>query len=216
MGTFERARERGTRMGIATRRRVGDQSRIARIEAGLSQRALGDLVKLSHSTIGRMERGDVRRLTIERVAQVSAVLGLELRVTFFPAGSPVRDKGHLALIKRLRLRVSRSLRWRTEVPTPINGDLRAADVVIDRAEFGILVEAETRLSDVQALERRVRTKQRDMRLARVILLIADTRHNRSVLDAHPELAEQFPVSTRVCMLALRDGRDPGGDAIVLI
>ena len=67
-----------------------------------------------------------------------------------------------------------------------------------------MVEAETRLDDLQALERRIYLKQRDLGIRRVILLVADTRHNRAVLEAHPELLERFPVSTRACLLALRE------------
>jgi hypothetical protein len=146
----------------------------------------------------------------------AAALGLDLHIGLFPSGSPVRDAAHLALIERLRQRVSKGLRWRTEVPMPLPGDLRSADVVIDGPSVDEMVEAETRLDDVQALERRVRLKQRDLAIRRVILLVADTRHNRAVLAAHPELAVRFPISTRACLAALRDGRDPGGDAIVLL
>lgn len=99
---------------------------------------------------------------------------------------------------------------------PLPGDLRSADVVIDGPLVDEMVEAETRLDDLQALERRVRLKQRDLAVRRVILLVADTRHNRAILAAHPELVARFPISTRACLAALRDGRDPGGDAIVVL
>jgi hypothetical protein len=158
----------------------------------------------------------LQRVTVERIAVVAAALGLDLRIGLFPSGSPVRDAAHLALIERLRQRVSPGLRWPAEVPVPLPGDLRSADVVIDGASVDAMVEAETRLDDLQALERRIRIKQRDLRTRRLILLIADTRHNRSVLATYPELVERFPISTRACLAALRDGRDPGGDAIVVL
>jgi transcriptional regulator with XRE-family HTH domain len=198
------------------RRRVSDEIRIARIAAGLSQRELARLCGVSHTAIGRMERLDVRRMTVDRLAVVAAVLGLDFRVSLRPTGSPVRDAAHLALIARLRPRVSSTLRWRTEVPIPLPGDLRSADVVIEGPELGAMIEAETRLVDLQATERKARTKQRDLGLGRLILLIADTDHNRRTLEAHPAFVSQFPVSTRACLLALRDGRDPGGDAIVVL
>ena len=203
-------------MGRRQRLHAGEELRRARFSAGLSQRALGRIVGLSHSAIGRLERGELQRVTVERIAVVAAALGLDLRIGLFPSGSPVRDAAHLALIERLRQRVSPGLRWRAEVPVPLPGDLRSADVVIDGASVDAMVEAETRLDDLQALERRIRIKQRDLRTRRLILLIADTRHNRSVLAAHPELVERFPISTRACLAALRDGRDPGGDAIVVL
>jgi transcriptional regulator with XRE-family HTH domain len=174
------------------------------------------LVGVSHAMIGRIERGDMRGLSIETIAKIAAVLGLELSVGLHPAGPPVRDRAHLALIERLRTRVSPTLRWRTEVPIPVAGDLRSADVVIDGQTFGILVEAETRLFDVQALERRIGAKQRDLGLARVVLLLADTATNRRAVAHIPELARRFPISARSCLTSLRDGRDPGGDAIVFL
>jgi hypothetical protein len=155
-------------------------------------------------------------VTVDRIAVAAVALGLDLRIGLFPSGSPVRDAAHLAHIARLRQRIGPALRWRAEVPVPLPGDLRSADVVIDGQSVEEMVEAETRLDDLQALERRVRIKQRDMRIRRVILLVANTRHNRSVLAAHPELFERFPISTRACLAALRTGRDPGGDAIVLL
>jgi hypothetical protein len=81
---------------------------------------------------------------------------------------------------------------------------------------GAIVEAETRLNDIQALERRLRAKQRDIGLPRAILLIADTGHNREVLEHHPELREGFPVSTRSALRALGEGTIPEDDAIVIL
>ena len=203
-------------MARVERRRTGEQLRIARIASGLSQRALGAMAAISHSSIGRMERGEGHRMTIDSLASLAAVLGLDLRIGLFPAGSPVRDAAHLALIERLRSRVSPVLRWRTEVPVPLPGDLRSADVVIHGDLVDAFVEAETRLGDLQGIERRISLKQRDLGIRRVILLVADTRHNRAVLEDHPELHGRFPISTRACLLALREGRDPGGDALVLL
>jgi transcriptional regulator with XRE-family HTH domain len=203
-------------MSRRQRSRAGEELRMSRLVAGLSQRALGVVVGLSHAAIGRLEREELQRVTVDRLAMVAAALGLDMRLGFYPTGSPVRDAAHLALIDRFRQRVSPKLRWRAEVPVPLPGDLRSADIVIDGPAVDAMVEAETRLTDLQALERRVRTKQRDLGNRRVILLVADTRHNRAVLASHPELVERFPVSTRSCLAALRDGRDPGGDAIVLL
>ena len=71
-------------------------------------------------------------------------------------------------------------------------------------------EAETRIGDLQALERRVNAKQRDLRLTTVLLLAADTRHNRRVIADYAQLRSRFPVSTRAALTALAHGREPGG------
>jgi hypothetical protein len=54
------------------------------------------------------------------------------------------------------------------------------------------------------------------RTKRAILLVSDTRHNRTVIAQVPELRRQFPVDTRQCLAALGRGLDPGGDCLVII
>jgi len=108
------------------------------------------------------------------------------------------------------------LRWRTEVVIPIAGDPRSADGLIEGSWGSARVEAETRPGDIQASERKVRAKQRDLGAERLILLLADTRHNRHVVQDHPEIREQFPVDTRTCLAALGRGEDQGGDCPVIL
>jgi len=216
MGTAERAVHRGLRIGRDTARTIGVQIRVARLAAGLSQRELGRLAQRSHTMIERIERGATPTIDLRLIAVIGAVLGLHLAVRLYPAGDAVRDRAHLGLLERLRRRVSAALRWRTEQPVPIAGDLRAADATITGRTFDAMVEAETRLVDLQALERRVRTKARDLGVQRVILLVADTRTNRSVLAGHPEFMAAYPISSRSCLVAVGRGEDPGGDAIVLL
>ena len=155
-------------------------------------------------------------MTIDLLARYAAMVGLELSANLHPNGDPVRDRGHLALMARFRRRLDPGLRWRTEVPVPIAGDLRSGDGLITGSGWDALVEAETRVGDIQQLERRATTKVRDLGTDRLILLIADTRHNRTVLGLHPELAERFTIGSRRCLRALAIGADPGGDAIVIL
>lgn len=196
--------------------RTADGLATGRRTSGLSLREVGRRVSVGHDRIARAERGDPNALTIELAARVAAVLGLELSVSLHPDGDPVRDKAHLALLERFRLRLGPGVRWRTEVPIPIEGDRRSADAVLDAGGSDILVEAETHLADIQQLERGIGGKQRDLGIGRVILLVADTRHNRAVIDRVPELSRQFPIGTRACLFALALGRDPGGDALVVL
>jgi hypothetical protein len=142
---------------------------------------------------------------------------LEASLRLFPAGDPVRDVAHVALLERLRARIDARLRWRTEVPLPNTGDLRAWDATIAGLGFVIGVEAETRVRDLQAVGRRVNLKQKDGELDHVILLVADTHANRLALRTGGEsLREAFPISQRDCLRALPDGRDPGGSSIIIL
>lgn len=212
----ESAAQRGARRGRALRARTSQGLIDARRASGLSLREVGRRVGVGHDLVARAERGHPAALTIDTVARIAAVLGLQLSVSLHPDGEPVRDKGHLALLGRLRSRLAAALRWRTEVPMPIEGDRRSADALIEGATFEIIVEAETHLDDIQALERGIAGKQRDLGVARIILLVADTRHNRAVIARVPELRRRFPVGTRACLAALAAGRDPGGDGLVIL
>ena len=99
---------------------------------------------------------------------------------------------------------------------PISGDMRSGDAVITVASGDILVEAETRVDDTQAVLRKAAAKARDLGAIRTTLLLADTRHHRRLLGDHPELLERFPIGTRACLRALGRGEDPGGDCLVIL
>jgi hypothetical protein len=145
------------------------------------------------------------------------VLGIDLSLRTFPAGDPIRDAAQLVLLAKLRGLLPDGPRWRTEVPLAIPGDLRAWDAMIEGRGWRVAVEAETRLRDVQALLRRLALKQRDDGQEVVILLVADTRHNRHVLRlAEPDLAAAFPTSGRAVLEALSKGEAPRASGIVLL
>ena len=151
------------------------------------------------------------------LALIASVVGLDLPLRTYPAGEPIRDAAQLALLARLRALLPPELRWRTEVPLAIEGDRRAWDAVIEGRGWRLPVDAESRLRDVQAFSRRLALKQRDDRSACVVLLVADTRHNRHVLRlAGPDLAAAFPTPGRAALAALSIGERPPGSAIVLL
>ncbi len=164
-----------------------------------------------------MENGRARRVPYETLAVTAAVLGLDLPLRTFPAGEPIRDAAQVALLGRLRTMLGPELRWRTEVPLAIPGDRRAWDAVIEGRGWRVPVDAESRLRDVQAFSRRLALKQRDDRSESVILLVADTRHNRHVLRlAGPDLAATFPTPGRQAIAKLSNGERPPGSAIILL
>lgn len=153
---------------------------------------------------------------MEDVAALGAVVGLEVRLRAYPAGDAIRDAGQVRLLERLKARLHPVLRWATEVPLPIEGDLRAWDAVIAATAWHLPVEAETVIDDIQALERRLALKRRDGGVDHVILLAADTRRNRRALAAAPASFVDLPLRTREILAALGDGRDPGGSGIVIL
>jgi hypothetical protein len=89
--------------------------------------------------------------------------------------------------------------------------------VIQGAGWRYGVEAETRLRDIQALQRRVALKLRDGDLDGVILVIWKTRTNLTILRSlGAELDGLFPVPGKLALERLASGRNPGGSAIVVI
>lgn len=171
---------------------------------------------MSTDTVRRVERAEVGAVSIDTISRIAEVLGLELAASLYPNGDPVRDRAHLALLARFRTRINRAIRWRAEVPIPIAGDPRSGDAMLDGSDWDALVEAETRIGDIQLIERKASAKQRDLGARRLILLVSDTRHNREVLRLHPEIRERFPIDTRTCLRRLMTGVDPGGDALVVL
>jgi hypothetical protein len=160
------------------------------------------------------------RISVRELGARCAVVGLDLAIRTYPAGDPIRDRAQLALLERLRIRVHASLRWRTEVPLPIEGDLRAWDAEIrgrDPRPWRARVEAETRVTDGQALERKLALKLRDDPDGHLILLVADTRTNRRTLAAlGPGLRTILPCGPREILSALGAGREPPESGFVFM
>jgi transcriptional regulator with XRE-family HTH domain len=195
---------------------VAADARRARVGAGLSLRAVGKAIGIDHSRIWRFERGKVGELSLEDIVAIGAVVGLDVRLRAYPAGEAIRDAGQQRLVERLRGRVHPSLRWSTEVPLPIEGDLRAWDALIRGADWRIAVEAETVLDDLQALERRLNLKLRDGGTDHLILLIADTARNRQALAGAPGAFADLTLRTREILRALGRGDDPGASGVVIL
>jgi transcriptional regulator with XRE-family HTH domain len=189
----------------------------ARLAAGISQRAAAAAGGMSNSQFGRIERAEIRHLTFDQASRAAAAVGLRLVVRTYPDGDPARDAAHLALVERFRKRLPSAAEWRTEVPMPIAGDRRAWDgwARVGRRTAGC--EAETRLTDAQALERRTALKQRDGNVDIVLLVIADTMANRRFLEQHREqLRGLLPLDSRQVFEAFRRGELPERSGIVIV
>jgi transcriptional regulator with XRE-family HTH domain len=217
MGSRERAIDIGAARAREVLARLPAEARSARLGAGLTQEFVANAVGLSRSQYSRIERGLSPDLSIRLASLLFAVLGYDLAIRPYPAGDAVRDAAHVALLQRLRTRCHESLVWRTEVPLPIVGDLRAWDATIACPVWRAGVEAETRLRDVQALDRRLALKERDGGLDRLILLVLDSRSNRAIVRARADaFSGRFPVPGAVALERLAAGSDPGGNALILL
>jgi transcriptional regulator with XRE-family HTH domain len=204
-------------------RAAGEEFKRARTGSGLSQLAVAEAVGISRPTYGRLERGIASGVPVERIAAIASVLGLEASLRLFPNGDPIHDRAHVALLERLHARCHRSLVWRTEVPLPVAGDLRAWDALIRGThpvtanQWRVGVEAETRPNDVQALDRRLALKERDGGADWTILLLLASRHNRSLLAAHGSVIRtRFPLEGRRALELLGAGAPLGSNALIVL
>lgn len=192
--------------------------RDARIAAGLSHDTVGRAAGLSASAYGRMERGEFERLPFGHVARAARAVGLAVSMRLYPAGSPVRDAGQLALESDFAGLLAGGLAFRPEVILPSPGDLRAWDGMVSSRTSMAFADCEMRLGDVQALLRRLEAKMRDdPRSAVLILVVRDSRHNRAVLAEYREvLRPLLPLDSPEILRALRVGRLPRASGLLLV
>jgi transcriptional regulator with XRE-family HTH domain len=196
---------------------IGREIRVARITGGRTQREVARRVGTSVARISRVERGLVTTITLRQLARIAAAVGLKLYLRAFPASRRLLDQPQLDLHAELRRRAHRSWQWRTEVPMPIPGDLRAADSTAMIPGCMVIFELWTRLADGQAQTRAALLKGRDLNADRVILVLKATRANREALrQAGPDALASFPMRSRDILRALAAGKDPGANGILFL
>ncbi len=191
--------------------------RDARLAAGLSQAAVATRLGCSRQLVAAWE---ARRIepTSTQLARWAAVVGLEVSLRTFPTGSPLRDAGHLRLLRRFTTSIGNAWQLRTESPvTAEPSDRRTFDVLLSRPPHRVAVEAITRLTDVQAQVRAATLKQEAAGIDCVVLLLGDTRHNRLALrEGAPTLSPAFGLDSRRVLRDLRAGRLPARNGIVVV
>ena len=101
---------------------------------------------------------------------------------------------------------------------PIQGDRRAWDAVAIGDDGWTAFEGISRFGVVDATLRRVNQKHRDdPRIARVVLVLADTVRNRSALaDAAATIRAEYPLDTRTVLGALASGKAPALNGVVIL
>ena len=216
MPSVERLAALGTNRGKWLAREFAREVRDARLAGGISQASVAKSLGMSKSSVSRLEAGYAPLPNLVTAARVARVVGLELSVRCFPAAGQLRDAAHVALIGRFVNRLHQDIRRFFEAPVQ-PGDARAWDVLLGIGDGLVGVAAETRIRDLQALLRRERAKQAEGGVDRLLLLVANTKHNRLTLrQAGPVLVESLPMSTRAVMACLRRGELPAADGLVIL
>ena len=218
MGTRQRPADVGAADARRFSERLGREIGVTRRTLGISAWAAADRAGISASQWGRLERGELRRPSLDLVCRAARGVGLAPSLTLHPTGEPIRDAAQLALLARFEALLAAPLRLLREVPLPIIGDLRAWDGRVSADGRTASIEGESRIHDAQALSRRIALKVRDDPGAGIVILVVNaTAHNRRVLAEHREaLRAQFPLDGAVIIKALRAGQVPAASGIVVM
>ncbi|MEP6807617.1 MAG: helix-turn-helix domain-containing protein [Chloroflexota bacterium] len=212
-----RKAEEGLAAGRRLQSELGREVRDARIARGLRQTDVARSLGISHASVGRLERGELRNVGLAALSRLGATVGLRLHARFYPAGGGLRDAAQLALLRRLRSRISNLWNWQLEAPLNIQGDLRAFDAVLRNSTATVAIEAITRLRDAQGQLRAATIKQREGGIERLVILLTASHANRRALaTAQDVLTTAYPLGTKATLSALAAGQDPGANGIVLL
>lgn len=212
MPTATRTIDRGTRLAARQGREIGDEFREYRLQLDLSQEQVAAASHMSRVHYGRIENGLVPKLTLLEINRIAAVLGLGPSIRLYPAGDAVRDAGQATRLQAFLAPLSAPLTYRLEVPLPAVSDRfeqRAWDAMLFGRGARTAIELEMRLRDVQAVLRRLDLKRRDDPTESFVLLVADSRTNRRVLNEFSRLFTDLPrLRPTTVRRALEAGQHP--------
>ena len=218
MTTRENRRARADRHSRQLRIDGGAELREIRVGAGLSLDDVGAAIGMSGSEVGRIERGLIEDVSVRNLDRIAHASGHHLSLKLYPAddliprcrtGAPARAAPRAApSVTRLAYRGAAP--WRHQ-PQRLG---RCGQIKSDRTA----IDAETRIRDSQALTRRLELKfERDRTVARLVVLVADTRNNRRALELIREgMREAFPLDTREILAAFARGELPAAGGIVVL
>lgn len=201
--------------------RLGIEARIARVGEGMSQSAIAARAGVSQKSVGRVESGDPR-LSVMIVGSVFSALGMDLSMRAYPgAGVRLRDSGQIALTESIRADTHRA--WRISLETPVGDQTgQAADMLLLARSFGIHVEIESRLVDLQAqlrkgkLKRDALERKLGVRLAFVLGLGESQRNRIAVASVAGVVRAALPAPSREVLTALRNGTQLSQDGLLWV
>ncbi len=174
----------------------------------MSQAAVARLARVSQASVARLESGNPE-ISVAIVGSVFTALGMDLSMKAFPgSGVRLRDSGQLALTTAIGAAASPG--WRIMLEAPV-GDQhgQAADMLLLGRGYGLHIEIESSLVDLQAQLRRGQLKREALRQRHgmelaFVLALGDSRRNRRAVEGAAEVVRvALPASPREILGALR-------------
>jgi len=195
--------------------------RMLRLRAGWRQEDLAAKAGGSRETISRIERGQVRGVTVGVLEKVADVLGASLDLLVRYQGAELDrlvDAGHAQIQDAVAAALT-DLGWIVRVEVSFNhfGDRGRADVVAFHpvARIFLVVEVKSALGNLQETLGRLDVKVRvagtiaaecgwtDVAVAVPVLVVADTRAARRVVAAHASLFGRYRLRGRQALAWMR-------------
>lgn len=192
-----------------------------RITLGISQPKMANELGCSQASLWRLEANQVAEVTVGRLAEMASILGLELAMTLYPIGDPIRDKGQQAVGDRFDRLLAFVWRVTSETLLPMPGDQRAWDRLLRLTGMPVRhlvgVDLETRIRDVQYLVRRTRLRERDGGVDAILIVLSDSATNRRLVGQLREaLGPAYATPPRLILHALRHGTPLPGSGVILV
>jgi transcriptional regulator with XRE-family HTH domain len=204
---------------------LGRQVRESRRRRRLTQQRLGELVDLSRSTVGAIERGLGASHTLETWQRIGIALDRPLAISFAPdAIEGPQDAGHLGM-QELVLRLGRAAGYAGafELTVRPSDSRRSIDVCLrdDGRRRLVIIECWNVIGDVGVAARSTSRKvaeAADLAIAigggrphavSACWVVRATRRNRELISRYPEVfAARFPGSSVDWVQALTAGAEP--------
>ncbi len=195
--------------------------RQTRVGAGVSQEQLASDLGISQGAYSRIETGRLGDVGVIAISQIASVLGYEVSMGLHPIGDPVRDKGQLACGRRFGALLSDRWRVTDETLLPGAGEQRAWDKLLRLTDaaprYQVGADIESRVWDIQAIVRRTRARERDGQVDHILIVLADSAHNRRIADElRRALGADYATGSPRIMAALRKGERLSGSGVVLV
>ena len=212
--------------------RIGRLTRAVRIQRRLTQADVGRLAGVSQRSVTRVEQGDLRSISLDKVERVAAALGISLRLDARWRGGDgdrLIDREHAAVVDLIVSELRRR-GWDVELEYTFNhfGERGSVDVIGWHAASRslLIVEAKSTLTDLQDLLGSMGRKLRivpdrlaeergweSVRVGRLIALPGSTA-NRGIVERHHAIFDaSFPARASAARRWLRAPDGPGLAAV---
>ena len=153
--------------------------------AGLSQEAIGEAMGVSHSRVGRFERGERGALTRISWVPTSRLLGMDLSLRAYPSADPLRDGASARCSSGCAARSTRRSAGGRKSPSPFRVTCGRGTRKFDRPTDPGASGSKPRCGSPTARRSSAgsRCKLRDGGEGHLLLLVADTRANRLAMPS---------------------------------